>query len=335
VLAILAVVTAMATRVISHVEDQKRYESSQHGLDELQAAILGSPEDRAADGTRTVSGFVADLGRLPRTVLTPDLDGHGASGLTLQELWVAPPAPALFNLRPAVDNGVPTEDRDAQVLVPGGWRGPYLQLSTGAHNLTDGWGNGYSSPTVPPDAETAQTTGYARLRDGDDHAISTEGQAIRIVRHLGANGAFEAADAGYDQDQAVAFPDERFLATIKGNVEVLDEDHTILSETGDKIVVKVFGPDPADPTKIVLFKSAELDITPTTNPVAFTIPNTSLPVVNQLTIGPRVIRAYYKKSGETDASRASAVKTATLRAGVNQLDLTIDRAFTRLPVATP
>src|SRR5688572_22825214 len=80
VLAILAITTGLAVRALDRVEDQRRFESAQRGFEELSEAVLGSPDDRNVDGTRTISGFVADMGRLPRTT-----DEGGA--LTLQELW--------------------------------------------------------------------------------------------------------------------------------------------------------------------------------------------------------------------------------------------------------
>jgi prepilin-type N-terminal cleavage/methylation domain-containing protein len=333
VLAILAIVTAMATRVISHVEDQRRFESSQHGLDELRDAVLGSPEDRAADGTRTVSGFVADMGRLPHTVLSANVDGNNTSALTLQELWVPPLQPAdLFNLRFAiVDNGVPLEERDMQVRVPGGWHGPYLQLSTGAHTFTDGWGNGYISPTVPGDPD------LSRLCEVDGTPINGENTTIGLVRNLGANNISEVpgGNHGYDEDQIVAFTADRYVATeLSGEVEVLDEDHSIIQATGDTVTVKLFAPDPFDPSKIIIFKTTDLPVTPDSKQVSFTISAGANP--NPLTIGPRVIRAYYKQ-GTSDATRASVVKTVTLRPGVNRLGstITIDRSFTRLPPVTP
>src|SRR4051794_2579572 len=105
VLAILAVVTALATRALSTLEDQRRFEATQRGLAELDAAVLGSPNDRAPDGSQIASGFVADMGRLPRTVGSPEL--------TLQELWLS--TGAAFDARRATTtNGVDPTDVDPQ-----------------------------------------------------------------------------------------------------------------------------------------------------------------------------------------------------------------------------
>ena len=306
VLAILAVVTTLAIRSLDGLEDQSRYENTTRGLEELSAAILGSPDDRAADGTRTVSGFVADMGRLPRTV--------GAVDLTLAELWENPGVP--FDVRPAtVANGVSLAFEDPQVLVAGGWRGPYLRLPIGAATWLDGWGNPMTSPATasPVDPET---TGYARLRDAANNPIITAGQEIRIVRHLGANGRADASDTGYDRDGGLGFTDQMFKASLTGQIEILDGESPATADPGDTVTVRVFSPNPSDPVKISVVSAV---IPFTTNPVTWTFPDA--------TIGPRVVRAYFDDANASGTTifRKSAVKNVTLRAGVNSVNLSIDR----------
>ncbi|HSJ03781.1 MAG TPA: prepilin-type N-terminal cleavage/methylation domain-containing protein, partial [Verrucomicrobium sp.] len=132
VLAILAVVTSLAVRSVDRVEDQGRYEANLRIMQEIETAVLGSPDDRALDGTRVLSGFVADMGRLPRTVEeTVHISGIEAEALTLRELWDWPPAGKKYDVRKASLTNLAVEDPvhvDEQVYVPGGWRGPYLRL---------------------------------------------------------------------------------------------------------------------------------------------------------------------------------------------------------------
>lgn len=309
VLAILSVVTALAVRALDRVEDQRRYEAAQRSFEELEAAIVGSPDDRAADGTRTLGGFVADMGRLPRAV--------GSTNLSLAELLESPGV--TYDIRPAIQlHGVPLASEDPQVLVPGGWRGPYLRLPTGTTTLLDAWGNPMTSPAMvnPPAPET---TGYARLRDAGDNPITTAGQEVRIIRHLGANGKADALDTGYDRDQALVLGDDQFKAAISGHVEVLDGDSPATPDLGDSVTIRVFGPDSANPAQISVIN---LTVPFTTNPVTW-----SIPVASGATIGPRVIRAYFDdaNSSGTTNFRKSAVKPVTLRPGANRVDLVIDR----------
>lgn len=311
VLAILATLTALAVRSLDGVGDQRRFEAAQRGLEELEFAVLGSPDDRAADGTRTVGGFVADMGRLPRT--------SGTAELTLRELWENPGTP--FDVRPAVvAQGVVASDEDAQVLVPGGWRGPYLRLPIGTTTLLDGWGNPVSSPPTASPANP-DTTGYARLRDAGDNPITTAGPEIRIVRHLGANGRADNTDAGYDRDVALAFSDDRFRAALTGQAEVLDSGSSPASpDISKSVTVRVFGPNPANPA---LVSVASVTVPFTINPLTW-----SIPVTSGATIGPRVVRAYLHPAGDASTAattRRSTVRQVTLRPGANLVNLTLDR----------
>ena len=312
VLAILAVVATLATREISHIEEQRRFEVAQQGLEAIRDAVLGAPGERLPDGTPGAAGFLADMGRLPRTA--------GTTNLTLAELWIDPGVP--FDVRPATTtNGVDAADADPQVLVPGGWRGPYLRLPAGTDALRDGWGNDYRSlPDTSP--SNPLTSGYARLRDADDTPLTSAGSEIAIVRHLGANGTYNVADTGYDRDVAISFTNDAIRAGLRGHVEVLDDDGAAGADSADSVTIRVFGPDPDDAAQIEVWQTA---VAFTQNPVIWEIP-----VSAGLTAGPRIVRAYFTDAngnGTTLYNRSAVTRTA-LRSGMNPLDLTIDRRGT-------
>lgn len=306
VLSILAIVTALAVRALDGVEDQRRYEAAQRGLEELEFAILGSPDDRAADGSRTVSGFVADMGRLPHTVAeTLPYNGGSLNALTLGELWQPPPAAQRFDVRRSdATNTTPPTAADADVRVPAGWRGPYLRLPLGADTLLDGWGNPYISPHFG-------TTPAARLLADAITPITDAGHPIRAVRHLGGDGM--EGGTGYDRD--VLQPISAIEATIVGNVEVLPAD----GPTGGSVIVRLFSPDPSDVTKIRVLASTAVTFTSSPVPYEIVAPNPG-----DITIGPRILRAYREAVAPGTLAR-SRVATVTLRPGVNHVDLTIDR----------
>ncbi len=306
VLAILAVVTTLALRSLDQVQDQKRDEANRDGIEALRDAVLGSPDDRASDGSPTLGGFVADMGRLPRAV-------EDGGTLTMAELWLNPGQP--FDVRQAlVANGVPLAYEDPQVFVSGGWRGPYLRLPIGAQIWQDGWGNPVTSPldSSPPDPDGS---GYARLRALNDTPLTAAGQEIRVVRHLGGNGRLDPADTGYDRDGFLVFDDASYQARLTIQLEVMDDDSPATVDPADSVTVCVFGPDPADPSKITVVPSLGAFAA---NPVTSVFTN--------LTIGPRVVRAYFTDSGgHTTSFTRSAVKNVVLRPGANFLEMRIDR----------
>ena len=138
VLAVIAVLTHLAVREMSHFRDGKLVKAADRQLEDLKAAVY----NRAADGES--GGFLADMGRLPRL-------SDGA----LSELWAMPSAARPYAVRQAVAPnlcaGVPPAEG---VYVPTGWRGPYLKLPLGRSRLLDPWGNA---------VESEDSAGLARL----------------------------------------------------------------------------------------------------------------------------------------------------------------------------
>jgi prepilin-type N-terminal cleavage/methylation domain-containing protein len=315
VLSIIGIVTALAMRSLDRVTDQRRFETAQRALEEIEAAVLGSPDDRAADGTPTRLGFIADLARLPRAVEeNVRVDGAWVNALTLGELVQRPASAPGFAVRVAnAATCLPPEAADRGVRVAGGWRGPYLRLPLGAATVLDGWGN----PFITPLGGSGAT---ARLLGLTGNPV-IENDFIGAVRHLGANGVVSGDDP-YAADAAISFEVARYAASLAGVVEVLDDSGDPAPASGDQIVVRVFSPDPAPDGKIRAFESAPLIHNGA--PLNYTI---TAPTPGELTIGPRVVRAYRMASGGTTPTRTSAVKTVTLRAGINPVNLTIDRNF--------
>ncbi len=140
VLAILALMATVAVTSTDVLLSQGRYEATTRTLANIQDSVLGPPNARQADGTLISTGFVADLGGA--------LVCTGTDSTGLSELWALPGGVAPFGLQA-------TSDPD--VVVPCGWRGPYLRLPAGQSGLLDGWGNPFdlldSSGNPVPRAE--------------------------------------------------------------------------------------------------------------------------------------------------------------------------------------
>jgi len=218
VLTILIILTTIAITSSDQILDQGRYDATQRTLQNIQDAIVGSANQRAADGSLLITGFVADMGRLPQTV--------DATSEPLRELWDSSVIPATsaygiqtfpnatitnalnstsaFGLMNAA--GTPfnasTTNVALTVTLPAGWRGPYLQLATGSGGrLLDGWGNPFDSLSQgPPPANvlTIMTLGLTNPFP----------QTINAVRSRGADGTVDpnplpANFSAYNIDQYV------------------------------------------------------------------------------------------------------------------------------------
>jgi hypothetical protein len=126
VLIILAALTTVAVRSLGPVADQARYEKTQRTLIEIEQAILLRSIEPG--GIVSYSGFVADMGRLPRR---------------LDELWIR--TGVRFSVSQFSSGVDDSSNNDISVPVLAGWKGPYLSLPPGMDpeedSLRDGFGN--------------------------------------------------------------------------------------------------------------------------------------------------------------------------------------------------
>ena len=138
VIAILAMTATVAFRTTTNLADQARLEKTQQTVEQIRQAIVGDSDGIQSDGSPLVRGFVADIGRLPLPVVaTIGTNTY----LTLNELTAQSPYAYPYGLYPAVPPYITNDANvDATVVVPCGWRGPYIQLNSGLPSIYDGWG---------------------------------------------------------------------------------------------------------------------------------------------------------------------------------------------------
>ena len=141
VLTVIAVLTHLAVRELSHLRDGKLAKAADRQLEEIRASVYSRSSGEEA------TGFLADMGRLPRLAddVRTDMFGHPTvTNSTLGELWLMPAGAKPYAVRQATaENLVPGLAALANnaVYVPTGWRGPYLRLPLGKTRLFDPWGN--------------------------------------------------------------------------------------------------------------------------------------------------------------------------------------------------
>ena len=178
VLAVLAVVTHLAVREMSHLRDDRLRQVADRQLADIRDAVW-----RARPGEEP-AGFVVDMGRLPRASVRTN--GEETLSVTIDELWRRPAGGRPYTLLPAtVANLVgpqTNELADAEVLVGCGWRGPYVRLPSGADRFTDAWGNRM---------ENRDDAGYDRLL-GASGGAAAAGDDVWGLRHFGSDGRSDA-----------------------------------------------------------------------------------------------------------------------------------------------
>ena len=165
VLLVIALTTHLAVREVSHVRDAKLVKAADRQLDDIRSAALA---------------FLSDTGR--SVVVT-----NG----TLSELWNRPKDVPEYRVIPAtaanIVAGADPQLANANILVPTGWRGPYLRLPFGKTRLLDPWGN----PIETKDAaglRRIEVTNGIYAASASHYGPKGNGSAVRTISLLPNRG---------------------------------------------------------------------------------------------------------------------------------------------------
>jgi prepilin-type N-terminal cleavage/methylation domain-containing protein len=301
VLAILAALTTIALRSVSGVQGQARYLQTTSSLNGIRDAMIGAPSQHSPDGSPLVTGFVADTGRLPQFLINGSDPLGTAAGDPLSELLQQNALPSFAFV---------AAHSDPTVLVGVGWKGPYMHLGAGPTYLRDGWGNSYHAYDASGNLLNNASTGtpIAQLSSwGADN--------IADVNHGGTGDT-----NGYDADVSLPYPNlisttGGFTATgtLFGQVSMNLATDVVGSNLGNQsgtapnlTYTAPTGTTPPPGTAVniwVAYYGADVTQTPAVAEVAVKL--TAAPFTyalststasgsgnGQVTIGPRVLRAY-------------------------------------------
>ncbi|PHS29698.1 MAG: hypothetical protein COA95_11435 [Methylophaga sp.] len=128
---VLFLITLMASATLmltENIEDQAKYDETKRRMEIMRKAIVGDPTRTVNDGPE-ISGFVADMGRLPICVAELLTLGD-ASGSDFQS--------------PCDGSLIKKWDEDPSSGIWFGWHGPYIQVlpeKNGNLRFRDGYGN--------------------------------------------------------------------------------------------------------------------------------------------------------------------------------------------------
>jgi prepilin-type N-terminal cleavage/methylation domain-containing protein len=134
VLLLITLLASVAIRETNSLSFQVRYEQTQERLERIREAILGNPR-QIINGQQAISGFVADMGRLPNN-LHELLEREFCSDREYSTQATCAAAGKIWNPQPD------WTFHSASGLWYG-WRGPYLNISGSALDddaSVDGWG---------------------------------------------------------------------------------------------------------------------------------------------------------------------------------------------------
>lgn len=120
---LMGMLALATTAMVDNADEQQRFETTRSRLQQIRTAIIGD-SSRTLNGEPMISGFVADMGRLPADI---------------EELVELPSAGMKWKARDIIHSGVVVGQ------LYGGWRGPYLDVmpSSGisaVRAFPDGWG---------------------------------------------------------------------------------------------------------------------------------------------------------------------------------------------------
>lgn len=201
VILIIAATTKIIAVSFEDIGFSARYEQTISRLDTLRQAIVGNPK-RTINGQPDISGFVADMGRLPdnvRELVQSFVCINTASNTVLSDTpnqcIDANELPIYLNT-PCSDNLQTNQVACEALSAPNntwvgkqvdtlsnsglsfGWNGPYLQVSDNPNNtdtFTDGWGN-----------ESVNDYGWLTCLWDDDDDIADGGLANNLPNNTTA-----------------------------------------------------------------------------------------------------------------------------------------------------
>ena len=142
VIGLLGIVATAATTLLIDSGEEKRKDATEKNWDAIRKAIIGD-STLNLNGSPYLSGYVADMGRLPNNIKELmsleaglDLDGDDIADITLpqQPEWQA------------IDLNTVDGASGVKGNIYGGWKGPYL-YNSGSRYFRDGWTN-ESKPTA-------------------------------------------------------------------------------------------------------------------------------------------------------------------------------------------
>lgn len=212
VVALLSIVALASTSLIIDNGDLKRQDATEKRWDQLHDAIISQP-NLYLNGSPYVRGYVADMGRLPVSILelisqddlaTYDEDNNAATA----EITIDQPDWQTVDLGYTAAAGFTS-------TINGGWRGPYL-YTAGSRQFRDGWG----AEDPDPDQDAFN---FGWVIETDDDTLNPVNQPITEVTNLIVRSLGSDQDPSGSGDFTEDFPAEDTQTIISENEWTLSD----------------------------------------------------------------------------------------------------------------
>lgn len=160
VLFLVGLMASASMMLTEGVEDQAKYDETKRRMEMIRKAIVGDPT-RTVNGGPEISGFVADMGRLPECI---------AELLELGDEKVPNTDPKTYDSPCDASKTIAVWHHDATTGVGFGWRGPYIHVlpeRNGELRFRDGYANS--------DANDALNSGWDYTVTGNEISLTSTG----------------------------------------------------------------------------------------------------------------------------------------------------------------
>lgn len=206
VIFLMALVASAGLMLTEGVEDQAKYDETKRRMELIRKAIVGDPT-RTVNGAPEISGFVADMGRLP---------GCLAELLELGDEVLPISSPRTF-ISPC-NNAVTISEWafDPSTGIGTGWRGPYLSVMSD-HDSVKRFRDGYGNEDIDEDGagtvdenDDALNFGWVwRMYEANGAETSNPDEAVLIrIKSKGFDGQEGNADDYPDESIDLVKPSD-------------------------------------------------------------------------------------------------------------------------------
>ncbi|QPK61490.1 prepilin-type N-terminal cleavage/methylation domain-containing protein [Methylomonas sp. LL1] len=210
VLLLITLIASVAVRETSELGFQVRYEQTKERLEMIKQAILGNPR-QIVNGQQAISGFVADMGRLPnslRELLQRSGDCSDDAGDVSQAACLGLPTPGSWTA--SAWNNDPVSQLDDDTGMHYGWNGPYLSVANNPADddaFSDGWGSASNDGNYGWRFESGLNQDKLGNANPADDQSDPDGFVRLVVQSLGRD---QIANALPTNDYIDDYPPNRF-----------------------------------------------------------------------------------------------------------------------------